>query len=177
MTASDSITDLLARWHEGQEVHSRVMPMVYADLRRLAGSLFAKERPDHSLQATGLVNEAYIRLVDGGPFESRGHFFGAAANAMRQTLVDYARRRMAYKRGGSFERVEWDELSAPEREECREILDMNQALDRLEALQPRGFQLVKLRYFAGLSLREAAETLGVSLSDSSVESVGEVGLG
>jgi len=164
MTASASITELLARWQEGEEVHARVMPLVYADLRRLAGSLFANERSDHSLQATGLVNEAYIRLAGGGPFENRRHFFGAAAKAMRRTLVDYARRRNAGKRWGSFERVELDDAAASAQEECREILAMDQVLGRLETLNSRQAELVKLRYFVGLSLREAAETMGVSLS-------------
>ena len=169
MTASQSVTDLLARWPEGHEIHSRVMPLVYADLRHLARCLFAKERPDHTLQATGLVNEAYIRLVHGGPFESRKHFFGAAANAMRRTLVDHARRRGADKRGGGLERVELDERSASAQEECREILAMDDALNRLEDLDCRQYELVKLRYFAGLTLREAAEHLGIGLSTAKVD--------
>lgn len=164
MEASDTVTDLLARWQEGHEVHSRVMPLVYADLRHLAGCLFAKERVDHTLQPTGLVSEAYIRLAGGGPFSSRNHFFGAAANAMRQTLVDYARRRDAEKRGGSLERVELNEQSASVNDECREILAMDKALATLAALDSRQAELVKLRYFAGLTLREAADALDVSLS-------------
>ncbi len=109
MTASDTLTELLAQWQDGHDVHERILPLVYADLRRIAGGLSAKERPDHTLQATGLVHEAYIRLVDGGPFENRAHFFGAAANAMRQTLVDYARRRKAFKRPTALVRVELEE--------------------------------------------------------------------
>src|SRR5580693_2509094 len=108
MTTSETLTELLAKWSEGADVHTRVMPLVYSDLRRLAGALFARERRDHTLQPTGLISEAYIRLVDGGPFQSRDHFFGAAANAMRQTLVDYARKRNAGKRWGALERVELD---------------------------------------------------------------------
>ena len=164
MTAPGALTELLARWREGEEVHSRVIPLVYADLRRLAGALFSKEKRDQTLQPTGLVNEAYIRLVDAGPFENREHFFGAAANAMRQTLVDYARRRNAGKRWGALERVELDERSASVQEECREILAIDQALNRLETLNPRQAEFVKLRYFAGLSLREAADALHVSPS-------------
>src|SRR5579872_6063290 len=109
MTASDTLTELLAQWQKGHDVHARILPQVYADLRRIAGGLSAKERADHTLQATGLVNEAYIRLVDGGPFNSRAHFFGAASNAMRQSLVDYARRRNAVKRGSALVRVELEE--------------------------------------------------------------------
>src|SRR5712691_886326 len=137
MTASATLTDLLAKWPEGHDVHARVMPLVYMDLRRLAGALFAKERPDHTLQATGLVSEAYIRLVDGRPFKSREHFFGSAANPMRETLVDYARRRNAVKRGSAFERVELHDSAAAQSEECGEILDMENALRRLETLHPR----------------------------------------
>src|SRR6266404_5174723 len=121
MATSETVTELLGRWQEGHEIHARVMPLVYADLRRLAGCVFAGERPSHTLQATGLVNEAYIRLVDGGPFENRNHFFGAAANAMRRTLVDHARRHNAHKRGGTLERVELEEESAIAQEECSEI--------------------------------------------------------
>ena len=164
MSDSETLTELLAHWKEGHDVHARIMPLVYVDLRRLAGALFAKERPDHTLQATGLVSEAYIRLVDGGPFNSREHFFGAAANAMRQTLVDYARRRKAVKRGGEFERVELEDWSSVQAAECREILDMENALSRLEAIHSRRAELVKLRYFAGLSLEEAARVLEISPS-------------
>lgn len=164
MVLSQSVTELLSRWPEGHAVHARVMPLVYADLRRLAGCLFSKERPDHSLQATGLVNEAYIRLVTGGPFVSRKHFFGAAANAMRQALVDHARRRDTDKRGGSLERVELDDALPARCDEYREILAVDGALARLEVRSSRQYELVKLRYFAGLTLREAAETLDISLS-------------
>src|SRR5579872_952517 len=162
MTASDTLTELLAQWQKGHDVHARILPQVYADLRRIAGGLSAKERADHTLQATGLVNEAYIRLVDGGPFNSRAHFFGAAARAMRQTLVDYARRRNTIRRGSGFERVDLEDWSSVQAEECREILDMENALCRLEAIHPRRAELVKLRYFAGLSLEEAASVLDIS---------------
>src|SRR5438093_107152 len=124
MTASETLTELLGQWKKGHEVHARIMPLVYVDLRRLAGALFVRERRDHTLQATGLVSEAYIRLVHGGPFKSREHFFGAAANAMRQTLVDYARRRKTVKRGGELERVDLEDWSSVQAAECREILDM-----------------------------------------------------
>jgi RNA polymerase sigma factor (TIGR02999 family) len=159
-----TVTDLLAKWQEGPEIHSRVMPLVYADLRHLAGCLFSRERPDHTLQVTGLINEAYIRIANGGPFESHKHFFGAAANAMRQTLVDYARRRNAGKRWGSFERVALGDVIDAVQQECCEILTMDQLLRELEVRNPRQAELVKLRYFTGLTLREATQVLGVSLS-------------
>src|ERR1035438_2921516 len=163
MTASDTVTDLLARWKEGPEIHSRVIPLIYADLRHLAGCLFRQERRDHTFQATDLVGEAYIRLVNGGPFKNRKHFFGAAANIMRWKLLDYARRRKAGRRWGACERVELDEQSCPAREECAEILAMDQVLCRLETLNPRQAELVKLRYFAGLSVQEAAEVLRITV--------------
>lgn len=169
MASVDSVTELLAKWQEGPDVHVRLMPVVYADLRRLAGSLCAKERRDHTLQATGLLNEAYIRLARGGPFSSRKHFFGSAANAMRQTLVDYARRHNSEKRGGSLERVELDDQFVVAQEECREILGMDRVLSELEALHPRQAELVKLRYFSGASLREAADALDVSLSTAKAD--------
>jgi RNA polymerase sigma factor (TIGR02999 family) len=169
MNASDTLTDLLAHWHKGHDVHARILPLVYADLRRIAGGLSARERTDHTLQATGLVNEAYIRLAAGGPFDSRAHFFGAAANAMRQTLVDYARRRNAVKRPSALVRVELEESSAAQSDEWREILEMDDALSRLEALNSRQHELVKLRYFAGLTLREAADALRISLSTAKAD--------
>lgn len=162
--SSESITELLGRWSEGAEVHARVMPLIYSDLRRLAGALFARERIDHTLQATSLVTEAYIRLVGSGPFEDRKHFFGAAANAMRQVLVDHARRHYAAKRGGLFEHVELNDQCSSTTEECTEILAIHGALSRLKALDWRQHELVKLRYFAGLTLREAADVLDISLS-------------
>jgi RNA polymerase sigma factor (TIGR02999 family) len=162
--SSESVTELLARWPEGHEIHSRLMPLVYSDLRRLAGALFAKERMDHTLQATSLVNEAYIRLVGSGPFDDRNHFFGAAANAMRRVLVDHARRHCSAKRGGLLDHVELDDQCASTTEECGEILAVHGALSRLEALDHRQHELVKLRYFAGLTLREAADVLGIGLS-------------
>ncbi|HEY1760660.1 MAG TPA: ECF-type sigma factor [Bryobacteraceae bacterium] len=164
MVVSESVTELLTRWREGHTIHARVMPLVYADLRRMAGGLFSKERPEHSLQATGLVHEAYIRLITGGPFANRKHFFGAAANAMRQALVDHARRRDSNKRGGGLERVELNEASAGGYDEYREILAVDAALARLEVQSSRQYELVKLRYFAGLTLRETAEVLDISLS-------------
>src|SRR5437660_329800 len=99
MTSSETITELLGRWDEGGEVHAEIMPAVYANLRHIAGCLFRNERADHTLQPTGLVNEAYIRLIEGGPFKNREHFFSTAAHAMREALIDYARRHGAQKRG------------------------------------------------------------------------------
>jgi RNA polymerase sigma factor (TIGR02999 family) len=169
MQSSEGVRELLSRWSEGSEVHARVMPLVYDDLRRLAGHLFAHERSDHTLQATGLVNEAYIRIADAGPFASREHFFGTAANAMRQTLVDYARRRNAKKRWGSAERVELDETVAVAEAECGEIVAMDRALVNLEKINPRQAELAQLRFFTGLTLKEAASVAGIGLTTAKEE--------
>jgi RNA polymerase sigma factor (TIGR02999 family) len=169
MQPSEGVLELLSRWSEGPDVHARVMPLVYEDLRRLAGHLFANERPDHTLQATGLVNEAYIRIAAAGPFANREHFFGTAANAMRQTLVDYARRHNARKRWGSAERVELDESVAVAEAECGEIAAMDHALVNLEKINARQAQLVKLRFFTGLTLKEAASVVGIGFTTAKEE--------
>jgi RNA polymerase sigma-70 factor, ECF subfamily len=162
--APDSLTDLLEKWHEGDEIRGRVLPLVYNDLRHLAHCLFARERrPGHTLQATDLVGEAYIRLAQGGPFKNRNHFFGAAARIMEWKLLDYARRRKAAIRWGSCERVELDEDTASVQEECCEILTMSMALQQLARLNHRQARLVKLRYFAGLSVQEAACVLHIAV--------------
>jgi RNA polymerase sigma factor (TIGR02999 family) len=164
LPSSESVTELLARWPEGPAIHARVLPLIYSDLRHLAGALFANEHGEHTLQATGLLNEAYVRLVGSGPFENRRHFFGAAAIAMRRALVDHARRREAARRGGGIEHVELDDQCASTTEERAEILAVDGALDLLKEREPRQHELVQLRYFSGLTLREAADVLGISLS-------------
>jgi len=163
-TTSESLTSLLAKWDQGDEIRSRILPIVYADWRRLARRLFAKERrKGHTLQATDLVGEAYLRLIKGGPFKSRNHFFGAAANIMEWKLLDHARRHKAGIRWGGCERVDLDENVASVQEECCEILAMSMALQQLEKRYPRKAQLVRLRYFAGLSVKEAASVLGIAV--------------
>lgn len=161
---SERLTSLLARWDQGDEVRSRILPLVYADLRQLARRMFAKERrKGHTLQATDLVGEAYIRLIKRGPFESRNHFFGAAAKVMEWKLIDHARRHNAAIRWGGQERVELDEDAASVQEECCEILAMSMALQQLEKRHPRKARLVRLRYFTGLSVKEAAAVLGIAV--------------
>ena len=145
-----------------------LLGLVYGELRRLAGNQLRKERPGHTLQPTELVHEAYIRLVErpASGWEGRGHFFGAAARAMRQILVDHARRRDAGKRGGGLERVTLSTDAAVEAEISAEtsadILDLDRAIEGLEARDPLLSRLVELRFFAGLTVAEAAEALGVS---------------
>ncbi len=142
----------------------QLLPLVYDELRRLAGQKLAGEAPGQTLQATALVHEAYLRLVDADPdrhWTSRGHFFTTAAEAMRRILVDRARRKRSRKRGGDRARLDYDEanLSAPEA--SAELLAVDEALDRLSAADAQAAELVKLRYFAGLSIPEAAQVLNI----------------
>ncbi|NNF42155.1 MAG: sigma-70 family RNA polymerase sigma factor [Phycisphaerales bacterium] len=147
----------------------RLLPLLYEDLRRLAGQRLRGERRGHSLNATELVHEAYLRLLgrDGGDWHSRAHFFGAAAEAMRRILIDRARRRLAEKRGGGVEPVDLDPELLPSCEESAGLLALHEALTRLEAIDPDKAMLVKLRHFAGLSEAQAAEALDISRATAS----------
>jgi RNA polymerase sigma factor (TIGR02999 family) len=140
-----------------------LLPLVYDELRKLAAARMAAERPDHSLDATGLVHEAYLRLVGGQRFDSRGHFFAAAAEAMRRILVDSARRRASQKRGGQAGRVPLGEVEAPATADDGQLLAVHEALDELGVAEPDAAALVKLRFFAGLTATEAADALGMSV--------------
>lgn len=137
-----------------------LVPIAYTELRRLASAKLAAERPDHTLNATALVHEAYLRLGAEQSFESRSAFFRAAAEAMRRILVDHARARQAQKRGGERRRVELDDAASPTRPE--ELLALDEALTELEGHDATAAELVKLRFFSGLGHGEAAETLGLS---------------
>ena len=138
-----------------------LLPLVYNELRQLAAARLAAEAPGHSLDATALVHEAYLRLVGDQRFDGRGHFFAAAAEAMRRILVDHARRRTAAKRGaGRRAPVDLDRLAGSDPEE--DVLAVHDALHRLAAVEPRVADLVTLRYFGGLTVPEAAETLGIA---------------
>jgi RNA polymerase sigma factor (TIGR02999 family) len=145
-----------------------LLPLVYDELRQLAADYLARERPGQTLQATALVHEAYLRLVGAGQardWNSRGHFFGAAARAMRQILVDAARRKGAGKRGRERNRVAIENaasLAAPDSPPADDLLALDDALTRLAAEDPVKARLVELRYFAGLSVEDAAAALGVS---------------
>ena len=158
-----AVTEVLAAAARGEPgAAAELLPLVYAELRRLAAARLAAERPGHTLDPTGLVHEAYLRLVGNEAFDGRGHFFAAAAEAMRRILVDAARRRAAVKRGGGLERVELADVAAPEGVPAEELLALDAALDRFAAEHPEKAELVKLRYFAGLTQDEAAAALGVS---------------
>jgi RNA polymerase sigma factor (TIGR02999 family) len=143
----------------------QLLPLVYEELRKLAAAKLAHEKPGQTLQATALVHEAYLRLVDVDqpqPWNSRGHFFAAAAEAMRRILIESVRRRNRRKHGGGRERLSLDALSLPPDDRAEEFLALDEALHRLAEKEPVKAELVKLRYFAGLSLEEAAACLGIS---------------
>ena len=169
------VTRILAQIEQGDpQAAEKLLPLVYDELRKLASAKMAQEMPGQTLQATALVHEAFMRLVDGAQatWNSRGHFFGAAAEAMRRILVEQARRKAALKAGGQAERRPLTDVGniADARPQDRlELLALDEALCKLERQSPRKAQLVKLRYFAGLSLEESAKTLGISLSTASAD--------
>jgi RNA polymerase sigma factor (TIGR02999 family) len=162
------VTTILAAIDRG-ELHAaeRLLPLVYDELRRLAAAQMAREKPGQTLDATALVHEAYVRLVgpaDERRWENRRHFFAAAAEAMRRILVEKARQRKSAKRGGDVKRspASPDELPGKPPAEPLEILAVHEALDRLAAKSPRKAELVKLRYFLGCTIPEAADLLGIA---------------
>ena len=145
------------------DAHGRLSPLIYDELRRLAESHMRRERPGHTLQPTELVNEAYLRLVQGATeWKNRAHFFGAAAQAMRRVLVDHARQRAAQKRGAGAEHVTFDELAVNVEQPEIDVLELDEALEALEHEDPRLCRVVHLRYFAGFSIEETAEVLDLS---------------
>jgi len=160
------VTHILAAIEAGDpHAAEELLPLVYDELRKLATAQMAQEKPGQTLQATALVHEAYVRLVGGGRpqnWDGRGHFFAAAAEAMRRILIDGARRRHRIKRGGDVRREPLDEsqLIAPDTSD--DLLDLDAALDRLAEADAQSAELVKLRYFAGLTVAQAAEILSIS---------------
>ncbi len=162
------VTQVLSRIESGDPTAAQqLLPLVYDELRKLAARRLGQEKPGQTLQATALVHEAYIRLVDAersSHWNGRGHFFGAAAEAMRRILVEQARRKGALKAGGGRQRVQLGDVE-PEIEAPKvDVLALNEALQKLEKENPRKADLVKLRFFAGLTNQQAAEALGVSAS-------------
>ena len=158
------VTDLLLQMRDGDtNAMDRLFPLVYEELRRLAHAQLRRERPDHTLGTTGLVHETYVRLVDQTRVEwrDRGHFFVAAAWAMRRILVDYARRNRTARRGGGSVRLTLNE-DVPAAERGEMLLALDEALDRLAALDRRLSQVVECRYFGGLTEQETADALGVT---------------
>ena len=161
------ITQLLAEVERGAEGSAqRLAALLYDELRVMARREMAAERPDHTLQPTARVHEAYLRLVGdaGASFDSRAHFFSAAANAIRRVLVEHARRRGRLKRGGDRIRIDFDNLQPMEEERDERVLALDEALQQLEELDPDKARLVELRFFAGMSVEEAAQALKISES-------------
>ena len=163
MARSPDVTGLLAAWGNGDQGAGPLMDAVYGELRRLARGYLRRERPDHSLRPTALVHEAYLKLVDQRRvrWESRAHFFAIAAHLMRRILVDHARAHKAAKRGGGA-RVPLLDIDAGAPAPDVEILALDRALDRLEAIDQRRSQLVELRFFGGLTVDETAAVLAVA---------------
>jgi RNA polymerase sigma factor (TIGR02999 family) len=162
----DDVTQLLNAIDNGDpHAANQLLPLVYNELRRLAALKLAQEKPGQTLQATALVHEAYLRLVGGTPeqpWHSRGHFCAAAAEAMRRILVENARRKAAVKHGGGQQRLPLDPELLAHEERADEVLALDEALTEFEQHDAQAAQLVKLRYFAGLSHQQAAQLLGIS---------------
>jgi RNA polymerase sigma factor (TIGR02999 family) len=165
----NDITRILAAIEQGDpRAAEQLLPLVYDELRRLATARLSRERPGQTLQATALVHEAYLRLVgprDAEPWNGRGHFFAAAAEAMRRILIEQARRKDRARHGGGWKRVDLDEAcSLAEPPPDDDLQALHEALGRLATLDPKRAELVRLRFFAGLSMAEAAAVVGISLA-------------
>src|SRR5262245_1127374 len=161
----NEVTQLLLAWSQGdRSALDRLIPLVYAELRRLAHRYMGQERPGHTLQTTALVNEAYLRLIDASQvqWQNRAHFFGVSAQLMRRMLVDFARAHRNLKRGGEAQRVSLDEALLAPQETDADLVALDEALTALAAIDPRQARAVELRFFGGLSVEETAEVLQVS---------------
>jgi len=162
----NDVTRILSAIDQGDpHATEQLLPLVYDELRRLAAQRLSHEKPGQTLDATGLVHEAYLRLVDGAGsqrWDGRGHFFAAAAEAMRRILVESARRKKRLKHGGEFQRASADELDVVIEAPVEEILAVDEALDRLAASDGQAAQVVKLHFFAGLTLDETGRLMGIS---------------
>jgi RNA polymerase sigma factor (TIGR02999 family) len=162
----NEVTRVLSAIERGDpQAAEQLLPLVYNELRKLAAQRLAQEKPGQTLQATALVHEAYLRLLDperGQNWNSRGHFFAAAAEAMRRILVDNARRKRRPKHGGDQKRIPLDAVVLPVEDRIHDMLALDEALNELAKQEPLKAELVKLRYFAGLSVEEAAACLGIS---------------
>ena len=166
MAASQhEVTQLLKRWREGDKAAlDKLAPLVYDELHRLAHKYISHERPNHTLQTTALVHEAYVRLVESKDIDwaNRVHFFAVSAKIMRRILVDYARQSHSAKRGGEAQRVTLDEQALVTTERATELVALDDAMQGLAEVHPRRCEVVELRYFAGLNNQEIAEVLNVS---------------
>lgn len=166
-TSSDQVTSLLLSWSNGDKsALEKLIPLVASELRRLARHYMAKERADHTLQTSALINEAYLRLVNQQTVEwqNRAHFFAVSAEIMRHILIDHARSYKYEKRGAGAQKMALDEVAALSYQRAKELVDLDDALTELAAFDPRQSQIVELRFFGGLSLEEIAEVMDISLA-------------
>lgn len=166
MASTLGVTQLLNDWQDGDRAAlDKLTPLVYDELRRIAHRYVQRERNGHTLQTTALVNEAYLRLAgqEKTAWQNRAHFFAVTAQVMRHILIDHARRRRYLKHGGELQQVSLDQASLMSEERAAELVALDEALTELKQLDPRKSRVVELRYFGGLSLEEAANTLGVSV--------------
>ena len=162
---SDQVTQLLVQLGGGNRaVVDELTPLVYQELKRIAGGQLRGERPGHTLQATALVHEAYLKLVDQREvsWQNRAHFFGVAAQAMRRILMDYAKARVRDKRGGGMHQTTLDEGLVVTEDRASDLVQIDEALTRLEKLDPRQAKVVEMRFFGGLSVEETATAMGIS---------------
>ena len=166
MEDSPNITRLLKEWSDGQrDALDRLLPFVYDELRRQASRYLRRERPDHTLQTTALIHEAYLKLIDqrNVDWQSRAHFFGIAAQAMRRILVDHARTRKREKRGGDDVKLQLDDaINVSGKERSIDLVALDEALERLATFDERQARVVELRYFSGMTEGDTAEVLGIS---------------
>jgi RNA polymerase sigma factor (TIGR02999 family) len=160
------VTRLLAEWSSGdQSALNRMMPLVYAELHRIARRAWSQQPQNHTLQPTALINEAYLKLAnaENASFQDRCHFFAVACKAMRQILVNHAKSRLSDKRGQGLAHVSLDDVETAVHPECAEIVALHEALEAPHAVDPRKSMVVEMRYFGGLSIEETAEAMGVSV--------------
>lgn len=161
----NEVTQLLLSWNQGdRDALDRLIPLVEAELRRLARRFMRRERGDHTLQTSALINEAYVKLVDqqNVHWQDRAHFFAVAAQIMRHILIDHARKHQYAKRGGGAEKVPLDEIDELSDQRAAELIAMDDALRDLATADPRKSQIIELRFFGGLSIEETAEVLDIS---------------
>lgn len=164
-TSQEGVTRLLAEWGKGdQAALEKLTPLIYGELKRLAARYLRRERSDHTLEATALVHEAYLRLIDQRHvvWQNRAHFFGVAAQAIRRILVDYARGRHAAKRGAGAVKLSLEDVVETPRQRPLDLVALDDALEDLAKMDPQQSRVVELRFFAGLSIEETAEVLGIS---------------
>jgi RNA polymerase sigma factor (TIGR02999 family) len=166
--AMSDVTRILSQIEHGDpHATDELLPLVYNELRKLAAARLSREKMGQTLSATSLVHEAYLRLVGGDQtiqWSSRGHFFAAAAEAIRRILVEHARAKRTTKRGGEHKRIDFENVDLAQTPSCQQLLDFNDALQALELEDPDAGRLVRLRYFAGLSVEECAQVMGVGRS-------------